>query len=106
MSDTSKYKVTQDTRFGDDVDNLDDLGAAGPDGVPLTEEGTERYTARRGGRPSLGRTRARGRGPSPRIAFRVPDDLFEQVREVAEREGTDVSKVARHALEEYLHRAS
>lgn len=47
-----------------------------------------------------------GEGLPPRIAFRVPDDLFEQVREVAEREGTDVSKVARHALEEYLHRAS
>jgi hypothetical protein len=98
-----EYAVDEESRFGPDVEDLDRLGLRGPDGRPVTEEATERFTRDRGGRPSLGQHHA-GAGASPRIAFRVPAETFEHARDAAKREGTDVSKIARKALEEYLDR--
>ncbi len=100
---TGKYTVDEDSRFGPDVEDLDRLGLRGPDGRLVTEEATEQFTRDRGGRPSLGQRHA-GAGVSPRIAFRVPAETFEHARDVAKREGTDISKIARKALEEYLER--
>lgn len=100
---TGKYVVDEGSRFGPDVEDLDRLGLRGPDGGLVTEEATERFTRDRGGRPSLGHRHA-GAGASPRIAFRVPVDTFEHARDAAKREGTDVSKIARRALEEYFDR--
>ena len=39
---------------------------------------------------------------SPRVQFRVPQDLREQAERVAEDEGVSLSALARHALEDYL----
>lgn len=39
---------------------------------------------------------------SPRVQFRVPQDLREQAERVAEDEGISLSALARHALEDYL----
>lgn len=51
------------------------------------------------GRPSLsGR-----RGQSPRITFRVPDDLYRLTQERAEADEVTVAEVARTALERYLY---
>src|SRR6476620_2320065 len=53
--------------------------------------------SRRPGRPSLAED-----GPSPSIAFRVPQALRERADEVALREGKTVSQLAREALEARL----
>jgi hypothetical protein len=39
---------------------------------------------------------------SPRVQFRVPQDLRTQAERVAEDEGVSLSALARHALEDYL----
>jgi predicted HicB family RNase H-like nuclease len=39
---------------------------------------------------------------SPRVQFRVPQDLREQAERVAEDEGVSLSALVRHALEDYL----
>jgi predicted HicB family RNase H-like nuclease len=39
---------------------------------------------------------------SPRVQFRVPQDLREQAERVAEDEGVSLSALARHALEDYV----
>ncbi len=56
-----------------------------------------KHAGARGGRPSLG-----AKGPSPRVAFRVPPELRTKVEERAAREGKRVSEIAREALEKYL----
>jgi len=56
-----------------------------------------KHAGARGGRPSLG-----AKGPSPRVAFRVPRELRTKVEERAAREGKRVSEIAREALEKYL----
>lgn len=49
------------------------------------------------GRPSLGAS-----GQSPRVSFRVPDELLAKARRRADADGTTVSKLARKAFEEFL----
>lgn len=39
---------------------------------------------------------------SPRVQFRVPQELHKQAERVAENEGVSLSALARHALEDYL----
>ncbi len=39
---------------------------------------------------------------SPRVQFRVPEDLRTQAERVAEAEGVSLSALARHALENYV----
>jgi hypothetical protein len=51
------------------------------------------------GRPSLN-----GRGTSPRVNFRVPQDLYEAAADRAYEEERTVSAVAREALERFLAR--
>jgi hypothetical protein len=50
------------------------------------------------GRPSLSGTP----GHSPRVSFRMPDQLRERAEAEAERRGCTVSQLAREALERYL----
>jgi hypothetical protein len=49
------------------------------------------------GRPSLS-----GRGRSPRVTFRLPDDLRAEAERRAKRDGTTVSRLAREAFERFL----
>ena len=51
------------------------------------------------GRPSLDKG-----GKSPQIAFRVAGPTRKRAKEVAEKEGTTVSKLSRKALKEYLEK--
>ena len=39
---------------------------------------------------------------SPRVQFRVPEELRTQAEQAAEDEGVSLSALARHALEDYL----
>ena len=92
--------VTTNTPIGDDVDLArEDVRLA--DGTRLTEDVVEQIVddvRRSAGRPSLsGRAAA-----SPQIAFRVPAELRRRASEVAAREGTTISQLAREALEERL----
>jgi hypothetical protein len=79
-------------------------------GKVLTEEDTERiadeiesdepivFTAMRPvGRPSLD-----GNGTSPRLSFRIPQELYDATAERAIEEERTVSAVAREALEKFL----
>ncbi|GGP03317.1 ribbon-helix-helix protein, CopG family [Nonomuraea glycinis] len=62
------------------------------------DEGRVPVSTSRGGRPSL-----TGEGThSPRVSFRVPEELRERARSRAEREGKTVSALAREAFEEFL----
>ena len=54
------------------------------------------------GRPTLAGTRS----ASPQVTFRLTAELRAEVEEQARKEGTQVSDVARKALEEYLARHS
>ena len=49
-----------------------------------------------------GKSLSGGAVHSPRVQFRVPQDLREQAERVAEDEGVSLSALARHALEDYL----
>jgi predicted HicB family RNase H-like nuclease len=49
-----------------------------------------------------GKSLSGGSVHSPRVQFRVPQDLREQAERVAEDEGVSLSALARHALEDYL----
>ena len=49
-----------------------------------------------------GKSLSGGSVHSPRVQFRVPQDLREQAERVAEYEGVSLSALARHALEDYL----
>lgn len=62
------------------------------------EEGLDLTRARRVGRPSLGSS---GRH-SPRVSFRLSEDVRSRAEQVAHREGKTVSQLAREALERYL----
>jgi predicted HicB family RNase H-like nuclease len=39
---------------------------------------------------------------SPRVQFRLPEELRTQAEQVAEDKGVSLSALARHALEDYL----
>jgi predicted HicB family RNase H-like nuclease len=49
-----------------------------------------------------GKSLSGGTVHSPRVQFRVPQDLHQQAERVAEDEGVSLSALARHALEDYL----
>jgi len=55
----------------------------------------------RAGRPSLGATGAH----SPRVSFRVPEQVRRLAEERAAQDGRSVSEIAREALERYLRDA-
>lgn len=78
-------------------------------GVPITDElaeqladeaerGYELTAAKRVGRKSLGGER----GTSPRVNFRMTQELQARAQARAEREGKTVSEIAREALEQYV----
>lgn len=62
------------------------------------EEGFDLATASRVGRLSL----SEGAQHSPRVSFRVSDDIRSRAELAAQREGKTVSQIAREALERYL----
>lgn len=71
------------------------------DAVRLAEEietGFDPATATRVGRPSL----AGGDGASPRVNFRMTDELHRRAVQRAEREGKSLSELARDALAAYV----
>jgi hypothetical protein len=49
------------------------------------------------GRPSLGPA-----GPSPRVSFRAPPDLYEAAWKRADKEGRSLSDLAREAFTRYM----
>ena len=49
-----------------------------------------------------GKSLSGGSVHSPRVQFRVPEDLRTQAEHVAEDEGVSLSALARHALENYV----
>ncbi|MFG2071736.1 ribbon-helix-helix protein, CopG family [Nonomuraea maritima] len=62
------------------------------------DEGRVHMPTGRPGRPSL-----TGEGAhSPRVSFRVPEELRERAKARAEREGKSVSALAREAFEQFL----
>lgn len=91
----------------EDVD-LDQEEVHLPDGSRLTEQRAEELAKealaeirRRNlvpGRKSL----SGGTAPSPRVQFRVPENIRDAVEERARAEGKSVSALAREALEHYL----
>jgi len=97
-----RYRVTDDTEVGPDVD-LDAEHLTDADGNRITETSTDAFTAeraaeaRRGGRPPLGK-----KGASPQVAFRIPAELREQAEAIAAREGRTISAIAREQLERYV----
>lgn len=55
----------------------------------------------RRGRPPLSRSKS---AKSPQVSFRVPDQMAEDVRQLAEKRGVTVSAFAREALAAYVNR--
>lgn len=49
-----------------------------------------------------GKSLSGGAVHSPRVQFRVPEELRKQAEQVAEDEGVSISALARHALEDYM----
>lgn len=49
-----------------------------------------------------GKSLSGGTVHSPRVQFRVPEELRKQAELVAEDEGVSISALARHALEDYM----
>lgn len=91
---TDKYTI------GPDID-LDTETVVLPSGRPYSNadaEADSEYFAGRRGRPSL------GRGTSPQISFRVPEDVRIELAALSETEGRPAAQVARQALLEYLAR--
>jgi predicted HicB family RNase H-like nuclease len=70
---------------------VEQLAAEAEAGYDLT-----RAKKRRVGRPSL------GRGPSPRVSFRVAPTTYRRARQKAAAEKKTVSELARTALEQYV----
>ena len=62
------------------------------------DEGRVPVPTSRGGRPSLTGESAH----SPRVSFRVPEELRERAKARAAREGKTVSALAREAFEQFL----
>jgi predicted HicB family RNase H-like nuclease len=92
--------MAEDYRLGDDID-LDTDDVRLKDGTRLTSTRAEQIAEdvlRRRGRPSL----AGDAETSPRVSFRIPEQLRRTADERARREGRTVSELAREALEHYL----
>ncbi|GGF15162.1 hypothetical protein [Subtercola lobariae] len=101
MTDTKKYRVTDDSQLVEAEADLDKGQHTWPDGRPMTEQNTAEYTAQRksAGRPSLN-----GAGSSPSVAFRLTAQLRSDADALAAEEGRPVSAIAREALEDYIRR--
>lgn len=87
---------------GPDVD-LDAEDVRDRQGRRVTEEYAEQAAAEalrlvRPGRPALGKVGQH----SPRVSFRVPEQVRRQAEQRAASEGRSVSEIARDALERYL----
>lgn len=105
MTNPRDYIVGPDASI-EDVDLDDDIVTV--NGTRLTEAGAEQLAqdtlavARRRnlipGRKSL----TGGTTHSPRVQFRVPEDVAAQARNRAQAEGKSVSELAREALLRYL----
>jgi hypothetical protein len=91
---------------GEEEIDLDATRITLPSGRRLTDDLAEELVvqARRGaGRPSLDGEAEN----SPRIAFRVPQRVKEELEAIASVEGKSFSEVSREAIESYLtHRRS
>lgn len=90
--------------IGPDID-LDHEVVLDGDGERITEARAEEIAAEtllqvRRGRPSLSGEPEN----SPRISFRIPEQLRIRIEQRADQEGRPVSEVARDALEYYLDR--
>ena len=90
-------------RLGPDVD-LDVEEIHDRQGRRITEEyagraADEALRVVRRGRPALGDA---GGHHSPRVSFRVPEDVRRRAEQRAAAEGRSVSEIARDALERYL----
>ena len=78
------------------------------DGRRLTNELAEQIAeetlaeARRRNLIPGGKSLSGGSVHSPRVQFRVPEELRTQAERVAEDEGVSLSALARHALEDYV----
>jgi hypothetical protein len=73
------------------AEEVDKLAAEAEAGYDLSQA-TREYV----GRPSL------DKGVSPRVSFRLSQDLYQAARARAEREGRSVSEIARDAMERYI----
>jgi len=93
--------MPEEFQVGEDVDLTKDEVRL-KDDSRLTDERAaeiaEETLRRRRGRPSL----AGDEETSPRVSFRVPEQLRRTADERARREGRTVSDLAREALERYL----
>ena len=97
MTDRIPPTVTSDSPIGPDVD-LEEDDVRLPDGTRLTDKRAAEIVEEvrgRGGRPSLTGEPA----VSPRIAFRVTPGVRNRAAQIAAREGTSISQLAREALE-------
>ena len=77
------------------------------DGTPITQEIVDALAAEAERGYDLSAPRSRGRpslekGVSPRVTFRITEQLQERARARAEREGKSLSELARDALTEYV----
>ncbi|TCK25220.1 ribbon-helix-helix protein, CopG family [Pseudonocardia endophytica] len=97
--------MSEGHEVGPDVD-LDTEEVRDRQGRRVTEAYAEQAAAEalrlvRPGRPALGEV---GRH-SPRVSFRVPEQVRRQAEQRAVTEGRSVSEIARDALERYLRDA-
>jgi predicted HicB family RNase H-like nuclease len=93
--------------IGPDLD-LDEEEFILKDGRRLTNELAEQIAeetlaeVRRRNLIPGGKSLSGGGVHSPRVQFRVPEELRTQAERVAEDEGVSLSALARHALEDYV----
>jgi len=93
--------------IGSDLD-LDEEEFILKDGRRLTNELAEQIAeatlaeVRRRNLIPGGKSLSGGSVHSPRVQFRVPEELRTQAERVAEDEGVSLSALARHALEDYV----
>lgn len=93
---TDRYELAP----GPDVD-LDREDVRDSRGRRITAEYAERAAEdalRKVGRPTL----AGGSGASPRVTFRVSEEVRDELERRAAADGVSVSTLARRAMEEYL----
>jgi hypothetical protein len=53
---------------------------------------------------ALGRPSLSGAGSSPRVSFRLSAETRQAAEKIAEQQGVSLSELARHALEELVHK--
>lgn len=90
------------------TDKIDESKARRSQGERLTNERAEQIAqqtlaeARRRNLIPGGKSLSGGGVHSPRVQFRVPEELRTQAQQIAEDEGISLSALARHALEDYV----